>query len=307
VEDISFTPLDRRVTQIDYTAGGKRYSQQADVVIICAGALGTPIVLKKLLDSLSVESQSVGTGFIDHPMGFVGKIKIKKEHSGAMKKFAAWDRGDYVSRSAIRLKSICGRYTACAFLRPALTMGNRLEIYKYKSALGAGSGLDRLKAMFSWKLFHPDILAEIVAHLTGKPLPSRIYNMLLIADQKRGDNRVYEKDGRIHVDWTISDEEIQIYRQMLIDLKGMLSEITDDININTEITSDWLWSAAHHSGTVSVGSAEDALLDTNLKLKCCDNVYVCDGSVLQEHSYANTGLAIGQLALRLADRLKHEY
>jgi choline dehydrogenase-like flavoprotein len=38
-------------------------------------------------------------------------------------------------------------------------------------------------------------------------------------------------------------------------------------------------------------------------LKCCDNVYVCDGSVIQEHSYANTGLTIGQLALRLAERV----
>jgi hypothetical protein len=32
-------------------------------------------------------------------------------------------------------------------------------------------------------------------------------------------------------------------------------------------------------------------------------VYVCDGSVIQEHSYANTGLTIGQLALRLSEEL----
>ena len=82
--------------------------------------------------------------------------------------------------------------------------------------------------------------------------------------------------------------------------------MADAININTEITSDWLWSAAHHSGTIGMGSGEDDLVDTNLKLKCFENVYVCDGSVLQEHSYANTGLAIGQLAFRLAEHLNNK-
>jgi choline dehydrogenase-like flavoprotein len=32
-------------------------------------------------------------------------------------------------------------------------------------------------------------------------------------------------------------------------------------------------------------------------------VFVCDGSIIQEHSYANTGLTIGQLAMRLAERV----
>jgi choline dehydrogenase-like flavoprotein len=54
---------------------------------------------------------------------------------------------------------------------------------------------------------------------------------------------------------------------------------------------------------MSVGSADDDLLDSSLRLKACDNVFVCDGSVIQEHSYANTGLTIGQLALRLSDTL----
>jgi choline dehydrogenase-like flavoprotein len=52
-----------------------------------------------------------------------------------------------------------------------------------------------------------------------------------------------------------------------------------------------------------MGDTEDDLIDRDLKLKFCDNVYVCDGSVIQEHSYANTGLAIGQLAFRLVKRI----
>ena len=75
------------------------------------------------------------------------------------------------------------------------------------------------------------------------------------------------------------------------------------MNIETNITEEWLWSAAHHSCTTPLGNSEKDLIDKDLKLKFCDNVYVCDGSVIQEHSYANTGLTIGQLALRLAKRV----
>ena len=304
VESVQFDYTDGRVSGVVYSIGGESRRVEADQVIVCAGTLGTPLLVEDILQAAGIDDPFLGQGFIDHPMGFVGKVRVKPDVAPAMKKLAAWNRGGYVSRSAVRLKSSCGRYTACAFLRPALTMANRLDIYKYKSALGASSGMARVKAAFSWKLFHPDIIAEIVAHLTGRPLPSRTYNILLIADQKRAGNRVYQTNGKIHVDWTVTDEELAVYRAMLKDLEGMLGDLAEEININTELTSDWLWSAAHHSGTISLGSWPEALVDTNLKLKCCDNVYVCDGSVLQEHSYANTGLAIGQLAFRLADHLK---
>ncbi len=305
VEGIDFIYQDKRISKVNYRVAGQQYELKVDVVIVAAGTLGTPGLIQKVVSSAGKSDKSVGVGFIDHPMGFVGKVKVKKQLSSIIKKLSAWDRGDYVSRNAVRLKSACGNYAACAFFRPALTMDNRLAIYKYKSSLGASNGMARIKNIFSWKIFHPDMIAEIFAHLFGVNIPSRTYNILLIAEQKRGDSRVYEEDGAIQVKWTVSDEELKIYRAILKDFEGMLADIADEININTEITSDWLWSAAHHSGTISMGSGENDLVDTNLKLKCCENLYVCDGSVLQEHSYANTGLAIGQLVFRLADHLRN--
>lgn len=303
VEGIDFVLNSGRIAAIRYLAGGQERTMDVDTVIIAAGTLGTPGVVQKIVSVAGLSELSVGNGFIDHPMGFVGKVKIKKNLAPVIRKLSALDRGDYISRNAIRLKSSCGKYTACAFFRPALTMDNRLDIYKYKSSLGASSGIVRLKNALSKKIFHPDIIAEIFAHLFGVNIPSRVYNILLIAEQKRGDSRVFEKDGKIHVDWSISAEELPIYQGMLKDFKEMISGLAEEININTAITDDWLWSAAHHSGTVSLGLGDDDLVDANLRLKCCNNAYVCDGSVLQEHSYANTGLAIGQLAFRLAAHL----
>jgi hypothetical protein len=303
VSDIGFVLGPNRLESVAYRVGSEQFSIKPDFVIFCAGALGTPYLVSKLLPREAGSLGEPGRGFIDHPMGFVGKIRVKRELSDLFVKLSLCDRGEYVFRTAVRVKSECGKYTCCAFFRPALTMQNSLSLYKYKSMLGASKGLARLRSVFSPKIFHPDILAEIYFHLLGLNLRSRIYNILIILEQKRGSNRVSYNDGRINVDWCISEEELRIYNGILKRLASMLRSVSDELNILDNLTEDWLWSAAHHSGTVPLGSSPHGLIDKDLKLNSYDNVFVCDGSVIQEHSYANTGLTIGQLALRLADRV----
>ena len=304
VSDIEFVAEGKKIKTVRFSINSNQISIDPDIIIISAGALGSPFLVKKALSAVGRESDCPGMGFMDHPMGFVGKVKVKREFSAAFKKLCLFDKGDYVFRTAVRLTSECGKYTCGVFFRPALTMNNNLSIYKYKSSLGASNGMERYKNAFSMNIFHPDIIAEIVSHLFGVNIPSRIYNILFIGEQKRGTNRVFYKDGRLKVAWDVSPDEISVYNALLKKLLGMLSGISDDLNIKTDLTEDWLWSAAHHSGTISLGSSPDTLVDKDLKLNFCDNIFVCDGSVIQEHSYANTGLAIGQLAIRLVERIK---
>jgi len=306
VENINFVFEGSRVKAVSCSAGGRQHLVAADTVVISAGSFGTPGILQKIIDATGNAYANVGLGFIDHPMGFVGKVRFKKDIARVFSKLSTYDKGDFVVRSSVRLKSPCGGYTGCVYFRPAMTMANSLALYKYKSALGAGIGLARLKKIFSPRLFHPDIQAEIFSHLFNVHIPGRTFNILFVGEQKRGRNRVFYKDDTLHVDWSITSEELAIYQGMLRDLQGMLEGLVDQMNIKTDITEDWLWSMAHHSGTVSMGDADQDLIDRDLKLRCCDNVYVCDGSVIQEHSYANTGLTIGMLALRLADRIREE-
>jgi hypothetical protein len=266
--------------------------------------LGTPAIVKEILVAAGHSDEAAGVGLADHPMGFVGKVKVKKSYAEIFRKLSMLDRGDYIARTAIRLKSECGNYTCCAFFRPAVTMENRLSIYKYKSLLGASKGAERLKSAFSPKLLHPDILAEIYTHLFGANIPTRTYNILMIFEQKRGSSRVDYEGDRIIVDWRITEEELAAYNSVLNKLKDMLAPISDEMVIQSPITDEWLWSAAHHSGTIALGPPPDGLVDSNLKLHALDNVFICDGSIIQEHSYANTGLTIGQLALRLAEHVR---
>lgn len=306
VSKIGFGREDKRIKKVYFTTGAEEHTVEVDSVVIAAGAMGSPKILQGIITALGERFDSVGTGFIDHPIGFVGKVRFKKSVNELIKKLSLLDKGDYVVRSAVRLRSDCGDYTCCAFFRPAVTMHNRLSIYKYKSLLGASSGMARVRNAFSWKIFHPDILAEIYARLLGSNIPSRTYSILFIAEQKRGKNRVYFDENELRVDWSVSKKELDIYRTLLGRLKGMLLDIAEQVNIETEITEDWLWSCAHHACTTTMGHAPEDLIDKNLKLNMSDNVYVCDGSVIQEHSYANPGLTIAELALRLARRLQDD-
>ncbi len=306
VSDIDFSAGENRVSSVNYCVEGKRCSVDADAVIISAGTLGSPLLVKKVLSSLGCAVENVGIGLVDHPLGFVGKVKVKKTVNKDMKQLSVCDRGNYEYRTAIRVKSECGEYTGCAFLRPALTMENKLPIYKYKSLLGASCGRDRIRNMLSWKLFHPDILAEIYSHLFGVNIPGRIYNILFLFEQKRGKSYVTYNDSGLEIDWDVTEEELKIYKGMVRKLHDMLGGIADEINLEFDLTKDWLWSAAHHSGTISLGKKEGCHVDKNLKLNACDNVFVCDGSIIQEHSYANTGLTIGSLAMYLAERICRE-
>lgn len=306
VSRIDFIMNSSQIVSLKCTVGSVLHSIPVDCVVLSAGTLGTPMLVQKLLTAAGCSSSGAGVGLADHPLGFVGKLKVKKSYNDAIKQLSVLDWKNFESRTGIRVKSRCGNYTSCAFLRPALTMENKLSVYKYKSLLGASSGFERFKNMFDWRLFHPDILAEIVSHLFGVTIPGRFYNILFLFEQKRGAGSVRGKGDGIQVDWQITPKEMEIYRGMVNQLKQMLSPIADEIILEKEMTDDWLWSAAHHSGTVSMGRGTDDLVDTNLKLNGCDNAFVCDGSIIQEHSYANTGLTIGALAMRLAKRINDE-
>ena len=68
-----------------------------------------------------------------------------------------------------------------------------------------------------------------------------------------------------------------------------------------------LSSGAHHSGTCRMGEdARTSVVDTNLKYHGCENVYVCDASIIPKIGNANLSLTIGGFAIRLAQHLIKE-
>jgi hypothetical protein len=304
VTSIEFLANERRIDRVRWKSDDGERVEPVDTVIVSAGSLGTPGVVAKALRSLGRSEHQAGANLIDHPMGFVGKFRFPAEIARQVDRFALEDQGDFEYRSMIRLRSDCGSYLGCAFLRPCLSISNDLSIYKYKSRLGASSGAERLRNALSLRIFHPDIVSEIVHHTMGYQIPTRTFSVLLMGEQRMPGNRVSShSDGTIEVDWDIPRKELDAFSSMVRTLRDWLSGIAEEYEVNDALTADWLWSGAHHSGTVSLGDNAEDLVDRDLLLKESENVYVCDASVIQEHSYANTGLTIAQMALRLSHHL----
>lgn len=303
VSKLGFSVEEGRVTSVNFTQGDRATAVQADAVVVSAGTMGTPGVLQQLYASAGETTPPSASGFIDHPMGFVGKVRIKRDFSSAFRRLASFDGGTFTGQGVLRIRSKRLGLTCGVFFRPALTMENRLDLYKFKSLLGASAGRRRLRNALSPKLLHPDILAEVVAHLFGFNLPSRTYGILLVAEQRQRGHEVYANGDDLVVDWSVRDVELSEYQGVLSMLADTLAEISEELVLVDELTEDWLWSCAHHSGTTPMGTDGRGRVRGDLRLEGFRNVFVCDGSVIQEHSYANTGLTIAQLALQLAERI----
>ncbi len=303
VRSIRVETSGERITRVSWSTPEGDHSADADLLVVSAGAFGTPGVLTDVLEPFGIDPGKAGSGVIDHPMGFVGKLRFPKSVADSVAQFGLLDRGDHECRSMIRLRSDDG-LLGCAYFRPCLSMNNDLSIYKYKSLLGASSGRKRLRNALSPRILHPDIVSEIVSHTTGLQIPTRTYSVLFMGEQRERVGGVHT-DGDTHtIDWGISDAELGAYSSMIDGLFNQLADVAETATVTRDLTDEWLWSGAHHSGTVTVGDADSDLLTADLQVRNTANVFVCDASVIQEHSYANTGLTIAQLALRLADALR---
>ena len=186
-------------------------------------------------------------------------------------------------------------YSSCVYLRPAFNMTNNLDICKYKSLLGASSCFSRIKRAFNYKIFHPDIVSEIMNKFFSIKTSPDIYSILFVGEQKKRTNKIFKSYSELNV----SDSEISIYKKQLKQFEQKMLPFIDEININYDFDKSWLWSAAHHSGAVSLDSG---LVSEDYQLLGFDNIFVCDASLISEHNYFNTGLTIASMAMELADQ-----
>ena len=79
---------DSILQSVDCSVEGTHFSFHPDVLIVSAGALGTPGLVKMLLAAAGRSGEEAGIGFADHPMGFVGKVKVKKSAAAIFRRLS---------------------------------------------------------------------------------------------------------------------------------------------------------------------------------------------------------------------------
>ena len=77
-----------KIKKVNFKCDSENIEITPDLVIVAAGTFGSPAIVKNILESLNINPKNLGKGLIDHPVGFLGKVKFNKQQSVIMHKFS---------------------------------------------------------------------------------------------------------------------------------------------------------------------------------------------------------------------------
>lgn len=267
-----------------------------DVFVLAAGGLMTPVLLQGV-EGCTLSSQ-LGLHYEDHPSAFVAELKLKKSFSHL------WNF--YVSRLSGNLRQVfvvnIDGIEVSFQLRPSFKRSEKI-----KSVLSDLRNRPfALKNYFSLIRNYDDIF-DILSFKFGISFRTLNYSLLMVAQQSDDGSKIVSVIGsnnfKIERHWKLTPEYIEVLdlavKKVIKDLQPLINDVKVIENWHENIVS-----SAHHSGTARLsGHPKDGVCDSDGKVWGCGNLFVCDGSLIPASGFANTGLTIAALALRLADHL----
>ncbi|HIF9086804.1 TPA: GMC oxidoreductase [Photobacterium damselae] len=290
------TKKDGKIEQVSLKIiDGNEIIKKIDTVILCAGGLNSPFLFNEFVS----DDNKTDLKFIDHPMGFIGKIKIKKKYKKQFSLIASQNYNYGHFKSCFRLRDDESDRISCIYLRNAFTSKHNPEISVFKSKLGSSASLkDKIKVAFNMKMLHPDIILEVIKYFTGKDINTRTYSLMFVGDQKERINKISKDGDKLFIDWSVSKKDIEVYKNQINNFILNYQEYIECASIDNDFHNR-LWSAAHYSSSINIGSH----VNSKLQSHSVSNLYVCDGSIFNEHTYVNTGLSIVEAALYLTEEV----
>jgi choline dehydrogenase-like flavoprotein len=263
-----------------------------DLFILAAGGLGSPAILQA---SGANAFKNAGRFYFDHPVGFVGEVTLTADLN------RLWNRFDRDLQGSVRLPLVVtmrGRKFAF-YLRPA-----------GPTALKAKSVLSDLRnnpydlRNYLRLLMRTNDIVEALSLRAGINLPTRRFVLYMSAEQPPQEERaIAGTPGAVTRDWRLDGDFLRAAHDAIDGLLDALAPITARAKV-FDHWADGLETAAHHCGTCRMAaSAETGVCDKDGRVFGAENLFVCDGSAIPAAGYANTGLIIGALALRLAESI----
>ncbi len=278
---------------------------QADLFVLAAVGLGTPVLLQALADEVPLPAlRLAGCFYEDHPMAFVGLVTLR------VPLYRFWNYRVPRAGGSLRMPLVVHHdgLQVSFQLRPAVKEGQREKVATMITQL-RNNPLNLLN--YFRVLRHPDDLLDILSYRFGIRLPTRHYSLLMVAEQPRTPERSVSSEVDpvsaqrwITRNWQLSAAYLSTLRNAITGFIAGLGNIV----ISSRVFANWdqsLDTAAHHSGTARMSaSASDGVCDRNARVHGMQNLFVADGSLLPGTGIANTGLTIAAAALRLGHHLK---
>ena len=271
---------------------------EGDYIICAGGGLGTPVLLASSLG----RQDSFVSGYHDHPMAYVAKVKL---------------------RPGTQLKAISSTATRSADVRAGIvyeTNGLKTVVYLRPAVdlrLASISGparyilSDLRNDPFSPKkimmlLGNLEAVREAILFKTRLGYRGDYYSVLILGEQTPLKTRGLQMTPgkRPALNWQVTADELTSYEQSV---DKFFAEFSSDILERKSLpVPQWEFrNAAHHSGTANEfvpmpgDTSPEFFGVTDLP-----GTYVCDGSLLRAAGIANSGLTLVALSYRLAEILR---
>jgi hypothetical protein len=289
------------------TAAGET-TIEGDAFVLAGGGLGTPVLLQQLATKLPIPSlQHAGCHYEDHPMTFVGELKLR----APLYRFWNFDAPDTGGNIRMPLVVMQDGLQVSFQIRPAANFYRNRRRERVHSVVTEIRN-NRFNLLGYFRLLtHLDDVLDILSFEFGIRLPTSRYSVLLFAQQPPSEGRavwgaVDPATGEtvIQRNWQFTPEYIAALERALAEVLGQMGHMITGINMfpNWQAT---LQTGAHHSGTARMAaSPADGVCDANAAVYGLRNLYVADGSIIPGCGIANTGLTIAALAARLAKHLR---
>lgn len=303
VEDVEFKLNQFNVNKVIVTKNSEKIEIEANLFVISAGGIGTPVILQNLMKSNNLPALSnAGHYYEDHPTAFVGEVVL----SNPIYKF--WN---YAANSWGKLRIpfvIQDNGMLISFqLRPSNQFKTAASIKSIVSDLrNFPFRIENYLLLFK----HTDDLLEILSFKLGLRFPTNRYTILMVAQQLCDGHSsiIFDCESkRILRKWTLSQSYLDSLEKSI---NNFILSLGSQV-LSSKIYQDWtqnITSSAHHSGTARMSETpKSGVCDLNGKVFSIENLYVCDGSLIPGSGYANTGLTIAALALKMAAHLRGIY
>jgi choline dehydrogenase-like flavoprotein len=300
----------------NYNSGSLNIS--VNILILATGTIEAVRTL--LLNGIGNQSDLLGKYFMEHPCINAGEVKAPDQYL-LQKQFNTHIRNN--RKYSIRLSlatdvqkklKLLNASGGIMFYYPDDIMDPYVEVRKairqknMGSAMGIVSNFNAYflsaKAYFLHRLIYKHkARGKLVLMLEQEPLEQSTISLSTETDQfglrKANINWSVSRktwDAAIHLSEKIRDEftrlslgEVQLHDYLFTENKDWADYLTD---VNH-----------HMGGTRMSDTPQHGVVDTDLKVWGCDNLYVCSCSVFPTASHSNPTLTMLALALRLTEKL----
>jgi len=270
----------RRITAVRVTRDGREEIYSAPVVVVACGALSSALLLLRSANGqhpngLANGSDQVGRNYMRHEMSIV--MAVMKEAN------------ETIFQKTLALSDFYFGAPACDHPLGLIQMCATSHTEQIKG-----------EALPAWLEWAPDMpFQEMARHSMDFWLQTE--------DLPNPENRVYYKDGRVHLD--VEPTNLEALAQLKWKLKEILSKIgwpavlvERSLYLGKDIP---ISGTAHQAGTCRFGTdPATSVLDLDCRAHEVDNLYVTDASFFPSIGAVNPTLTIIANALRVADILK---